>query len=59
MSPKKDFCHVTIEKETDCTIPSSLILIPANTVLQILESVIFEKKKKSVANMRLKNVFSV
>lgn len=58
MSPKKDFCHVTIEKETDCTIPSSLILIPANTVLQILESVIFEKKK-SVANMRLKNVFSV
>lgn len=48
MSPKKDFCHVTIEKETDCTIPSSLILIPANTVLQILESVIFEKKKKKV-----------
>lgn len=45
---KKDFCHFTIENETDCTIASAFILIPANTVLQILESVILKKKKKKV-----------
>lgn len=40
---KKDFCHVTIEDETDCTVASAFILIPANNILQILECNIKKK----------------
>lgn len=43
---RKDFCHFTMGKETDCTVASAFILIPANTTLQILECNARKKKEK-------------
>lgn len=41
----KDFCHFTMGRETDCSVAPALILIPANTTLQILECNAKKKKK--------------